>query len=75
MPKITEMFAFIAEDEGPDDEGIIGMPMGDMVMPLVGADMERVDSLRPLAKDVGLLMGKKVKLIRFSVREDLEDVT
>ena len=48
MPRITEMFAFIAEDEGPGDEGVIahnvpGRAWGTVVhLPLVGADMARV---------------------------------
>ncbi len=25
MPRIEEMYAFVAEDTGPDDEGVIGI--------------------------------------------------
>ena len=54
MPKkITEMFAFVVVgDDG--DEGIPAIQMGDLMMPLVGADMERIDSLRPQADEIGL---------------------
>lgn len=72
MPKIKELFAFVAEDSGPEDEGIIGMSLGgDLMMPLVGADMARVESLKPAARQIAWLTGKKVKLLRFSTREDL----
>lgn len=50
MPKIDEMFAFIIEDSGPEDEGIIGISTPSGWMPLVGADMKRVDLLRPMAR-------------------------
>lgn len=78
MPRIEEMYAFIAEDTGPDDEGVIGIRTGPsddgqyLWLPLVGADMARVDSLRPLALGIGRQIGKTVKLVRFSSRQDLE---
>ncbi len=71
MPRITEMYAFVAEDSGPDDEGVVAMSMGDLMMPLVGADMARVESLRPIAKDIGASTGQKIKLIHFTTREEL----
>jgi hypothetical protein len=66
------MFAFVAEDTGPDDEGIIGMstPLG--WMPLVGGDMARIDSLRHMAQLTARNTGKKVKLLCFSERKELE---
>ncbi|GAH83034.1 unnamed protein product, partial [marine sediment metagenome] len=49
MPRIEEMYAFVAEDTGPDDEGVVGVNTGCGWMPLVGADMARVESLKPIA--------------------------
>lgn len=72
MPRIEEMYAFVAEDSGPDDEGIIGMNTAMGWMPLVGADMKRVESLRPIARGLGRQIGKKVTLAHFTNREDLE---
>jgi len=71
MPKIMEMYAFVAEDKDPEDEGIIGFMAGTGWMPLVGADMARVDSLKPIARDISRNTGKTVKLIRFTNREEL----
>jgi len=45
-----------------------------MWMPLVGADMDRVESLKPLAVGVARLTGKRIVLARFGVREDLEEI-
>lgn len=73
MPKITELFAFIAED-GPEDEGIVAMKVGDMMMPMVGADMERVESLREIAVHIGKIYNQKIILAKFTVRTDLEEI-
>lgn len=74
MPRIEEMYAFAAEDNGPDDEGIVAMSMGSVMMPLVGADIERVESLKPIARDIARQTGKKIKLLRFSNREDVGEI-
>lgn len=72
MPRIEEMYAFVTEDSGPDDEGIIGMDTAMGWMPLVGADMKRIESLRPIAKRISQELGKTIKLLHFVTREDLE---
>ena len=72
MPQIAEMFAFIVEDSGPEDEGVIGMETARGWLPLVGADMARIDSLRPIAVSISAQLGKTVKLIHFTKREELE---
>lgn len=78
MPKINEMYAFVVEDTGPDDEGITGCYMrpgaqgSGQWMPFVGADMQRVEQLKPMAAQVARAVGKPVKVLRFSVREEIE---
>ncbi len=74
MPRIEEMYAFVAEDSGPDDEGIVGMGTRAGWVPLVGADMARVESLKPIARNIAAQTGKKIKLLHFTHREDLGDV-
>ena len=68
------MYAFVAEDKGPDDEGVVGMSAGQWMLPLVGADMARVDSLRHHAVFIARTTGKKIKLAHFTNREDLEEI-
>ena len=70
MPRIEEMYAFIAEDSGPD-EGVVAMNVGGVMLPVVGADMTRAESLRSMARNISRQTGKKVRLIRFTQREDL----
>ncbi len=78
MPVIDRMYAFVQEDTGPDDEGVISAlgnvqgPFHSVVaMPLVGSDMGRIDSLRPVAQRVADVTGKPVKVLMFSVRTEV----
>lgn len=76
MPKITEIYAFIAEDDGPDDEGIVAVKVDDQWFPLVAGDRKRVDSLRPLARGAAFERQKKVRLYRFTgTRELVEEIS
>lgn len=49
--RIKELYAFVAIDED-GDEGIMGMQTGDTWMPLIGSDMPRVESLKPIAEEI-----------------------
>ena len=69
--KITEMFAFTTIDED-GNEGVVAVFKGNTWLPLTGADIERIDSLRGEAEYVAQAIGKPVTLARFSVRQDLE---
>ncbi len=69
-----KMFAFVAEDAGPDDEGILGMRMDNGEwMPFVGADQARIKSLLPFAKIVSKDMNTSFRILEFSVRKDVTE--
>lgn len=70
--KIDEMYAFIAtEDDG--QEGICAFQSQPGVwLPMVGADLKRVDSLRPMAKAIAKATGKRIEVCKFTNREHLE---
>ena len=79
MPLITEVFAFVATEEGPDEEGVIGMTLnmpgtGPTFTPMVGADMNRVESLRNYAIMIGKQSNKKITLKKFKLVSDEEVV-
>lgn len=79
MPLITEMFAFVATEDEPDDEGVIGMTLnmpgtGPTFTPMVGSDMKRIESLRNYAITIGRHSGKKITLKRFKLVSDEEVV-
>ena len=50
------------------------MSVRNVMLPLVGADIARVESLRPIARSISAQTGKKIKLLHFTQREDLGDV-
>jgi len=69
--KVTELFGFFAIDKD-GDEGIMAAQMGDMMMPLVGADRTRIKQFGALALSIASDHNMKVKLKRFSYIEDLD---
>lgn len=74
--KIKEVYMFISEDS--KGEGICAVQMGnddDMIMmPLIGADKERIESLEKYAAFLAKKEGKRIKLIKLTQREDLRYV-
>jgi len=75
VPKITEMFAFIIEDAGPGDEGVVAFSDRGIMMPMVGADTQRAQSLKPMARLLSRKFGKPIKLIHFTERVEVETIT
>lgn len=69
---IDTIYAFIAVDD--DGEGVCGAKIGPggTFMPLVGADLERVEQLRPVAKLIARESGKRIVLSHFTNRTDVE---
>ena len=68
---IDQMYAYVVMDDD-DTEGIPAFMNGNTAIPMVGADLARIESLNPIAKQLAAELGKKVTLVRFSVREQLE---
>jgi hypothetical protein len=74
------MFAFIQSDKDPDDEGVTAWNFYDVFkdennwMPLMGADMKRVESLKPIAQQIADKTRKPVQLVKFTCRTDLETI-
>lgn len=70
--KINEMYAFIAT-EADGQEGICAFQTEPgMWMPMVGADLARMESLRPMAEKIAKATGKQIEVIKFTNREHLE---
>jgi hypothetical protein len=75
MPEIQSISAFLVLDPADNNEGIIACDLPGsrgMPMPLIGADAERIESLRPIAQQIANVKGVPVRLVRFSVREVIE---
>jgi hypothetical protein len=68
VPKIKQLYAFVSIGDEPDDEGIIGFQTNDgRFYPLVGADMTRVNQLKPMT---GQLYPHKI--LRFKLGNEFE---
>ena len=70
--RVDTMYAFLVENE--DGEGIPAFlhPETGMMMPMVAADKERVEQLRPMAQMMANHHGKTFRLTHFTTRTDVE---
>jgi hypothetical protein len=75
VPIITGIFAYIAEGNGPEDEGIVATKSGDTWVALVSGDKKTTELLKPLAQAIARATRQKIKLVHFIIREDLEEIT
>jgi len=69
--KITRLYAFIATDPEDGDEGIIGFQTDDgQMMPMIGADLARVESLIPMANAIANHSGVDYEIKYFEVCDE-----
>lgn len=68
---VREVFVFLVV-HGDGDEAIPAVMIGGRWMPLVAAERERVEDMRPFAVQAAAASGKPVRLARFTTRTDLE---
>lgn len=68
---IPELYAFIA-DEPQGEGGICAADLGGTLMPLVTGNPANLDAMRGFAQQIADASGLQVKLVRYTVREDLE---
>lgn len=72
--RIDQMYAFVVVD-ADGTEGVVGFRTGeDSWMPMVGADLERVEQLRPIAQNLATMMRKEIKVVLFDNRTDTETI-
>ncbi len=74
--KIAELFAWVIT-EADGSEGVPAFSAGvvgqQLMIPMVGADRERIESLRRHAVALARAKGLPLKLVRFSQLEVLEE--
>lgn len=71
--KIEKLYAWVATEPG-GGEGVCGMSIPELggMVPLVGADRARIESLRPYAEQTRKASGYPIRLVEFSTRIDGE---
>lgn len=68
MPKIEELYAFVSYNkDDPTDEGLMAMRLGDQWIPLIGADMKRVEHLKKHAEITSTFSNKPYKILHFKL--------
>ena len=72
LGRIDQIWAFLSVDDG--GEGICSAPLKDgmLTVPMIAADKRRLDSLRPIARQMPNIFKKPVRLAKFATREDIE---
>ncbi len=74
VPKITEMYAFVCTDGDPDDEGVLAFcDARGRWFPMMGADMERVASMIPIADEIAKRSGQPYRILHFKLDGEVED--
>lgn len=70
---IDQLFAFIVRDQD-GTEGVCGWlnPATGQWVPLIGADLARVEALRPIAAGLAKSANTPITLAFFSTRHDIE---
>lgn len=75
MPRIDKIWAFLSVDKD-GNEGVCAAPMQGLgCVPLIASDQARVESLMPLAQMLARMSGMTIKLVEFSVRTELTEIT
>lgn len=70
--RIDQCFAFIVlDDDGTEGVPAFYDPGTRMLLPMMGADVARVESLRPIAEFDPRLRGKRITIAKFSHRETI----
>lgn len=70
--EIDELFAWVMLDDMDGNEGIPAYPQNGLLYPMVGADGDRMLTLRPMAQQFADIGGGPITLRRFSKMDILE---
>lgn len=70
--KLDKLFCFMSEDE--NGEGVCGFKTEEGWMPMVGGDMQRVNSLTEMAQYISNRTGKPIHLLEFDARKHVKTI-
>lgn len=69
--KIDSFYAYISVDE-EGNEGLCAAPVNGNLIPLVGADLDRMNSLIGIAQNIANQSSQTIKMIKMTSRLDLK---
>lgn len=75
--KIDALYAYLAQgDDGNEGVMAISVPVHNnqmIMLPMVGADIDRIKSLLPIAKQTALVSGLTFRIYRFDNKVEITD--
>jgi len=76
MPRIDRIWAVLSVDEADGNEGVVAAPtLTGMLMPLIAADPARLKDIMPLARNIATATGRRLRLVKFTMREEVEEIS
>lgn len=72
--RIEKVFAFVVVDTD-GTEGVPAVKVGPMVLPLLGADLKRIESLMPIVKNWVMENNRPVTLYVFENRTEVKTIS
>lgn len=71
--KIETLYAWVATEED-GGEGLMAARIGDVWLPMIGADRARIDVLRPTVEKIVAETGRPARLIQFLTMTTLDTI-
>jgi hypothetical protein len=72
MERIEQLYAFVTDEGG--GEGIPATDAGPFMMPLISGSKSIADKMKETAQLIADKTGRKLTLVRFSAREELDEI-
>jgi hypothetical protein len=73
MPRIESIWAFVSVDPIDGNEGVCAAPLTGVMLPMIAADKDRLEILIPMAEYIVAQTGIKIKLVKFTTREEVHE--
>lgn len=70
--RVGECWAFLQIDPADNQEGVPTMVASGALLPMISFDERHMESMRPIAQDYARRTGRTIRLVRFTVMEEVE---
>lgn len=74
MPRIDCVWAVVSVDPSDGNEGVCAAEFTGVMMPLIAADEKRLAMIIPIAERIKAATGIKLKLVKFTTREEVREI-
>jgi hypothetical protein len=74
LPRIERVWMIVSVDQSDGNEGVCAAEVNGMMLPLIATDEKRLPFIVDRAKDIKLATNIKLKLVKFSSREEVCEI-